>query len=514
MIKLNGWKKATIAFLFLAAAAITSPAQVTFTSLASFNTTNGSTPFGPVVQGLNGKLYGTTLYGGGFTVCEQGCGVVFDITPATGAFALDDIICYRNTSCTQGYFPSGSLLLASNGNFYGTAADGGTEQMGTVFSLSQSAQMSTLYNFCTIMENGDCADGFQPAAGMIQGTDGNFYGTTTNGGPSLSYYGTIFKITAAGKLITLSTFCVDDGCPGGYDPHAALVQASNGNYYGTTLLGANSSSDCSSKGCGAIFEITPAGKLTALHNFCSLSNCADGANPYAGLVQASDGNLYGATQFGGTGGTANNCLGNCGTIFRITPAGELTTLYNFCSQPNCADGNQPLNTLIVGSDGNLYGTTYAGGTSATCVDGCGTIFEITLTGELTTLYSFALGDGQFPNGLFQATDGNFYGTTAQGGIFQNTCLFGCGAAYRLSTGLSPFVQTIPAAGKTDSSVLILGTDLTGSTAVSFNGKAATFTVVSATEIKATVPSGATTGSVTVTTPTGILNSNTEFRIVE
>jgi len=519
MMKLNGWKKATIAFLFFAAAAIASPAQVTFTSLASFDVTNGDEPNGPLAQGTDGKLYGTSWYGGSFNYCDQGCGLIFSLTTG-GTLSLDYVFCGpANPPCSMGNYPGFGLLLTENGKFYGTTGSGGTEQSGTIFTLS-GTQVKTLYNFCTLQGSAGCLDGFDPNGGLIQGTDGNFYGTTNRGGAATSPAGTLFKITPAGDLTTLYSFCADGGCPGGADPYAAPIQAANGNFYGTTFSGgANSGTNCpktgTSTGCGAIYEATPAGKVTTLYNFCSEANCTDGNSPQAGLVQGNDGNFYGTTQWGGNGGTSNKCYGDCGTVFKITPAGVLTTLYNFCSQPNCTDGNTPGAGLVLGSDGNLYGTTYLGGYGGpTCatLSGCGTIFEITTSGTLTTLHSFDLTNGDYPTALFQATDGSFYGTTEGGGT-SPACLFGCGAAFKLSTGLSPFVQTVPAAGKTGANVIILGTDLTGSTAVSFNGKAATFTVVSATEIKATVPAGAATGSVTVTTPTGILNSNKEFRIV-
>lgn len=168
--------------------------------------------------------------------------------------------------------------------------------------------------------------------------------------------------------------------------------------------------------------------------------------------------------------------------------------------------------MIQATDGNLYGTT-AAGASAACNGGCGTIFKISPNGTFTTLHSFDLTDGALSiGGLYQSTDGNLYGTTAEGGG-SNVCFQGCGTVFRLSLGLMPFVETLPAVRRTGSGVIILGSNLTGSTNVSFNGATATFIVVSATEIKTTVPAGASTGFVTVTTPSGTLKSNKPFRVI-
>ena len=281
-----------------------------------------------------------------------------------------------------------------------------------------------------------CTDGENPFAALVQGIDGNLYGTTLGGG-STKGFGTVFKITPSGKLATLHSFCTQSGCPDGQFPQTGLVQASNRNWYGTTIAGG-------AYGDGTIFEITPTGKLTTLYNVCSQSGCPDGNYLYASLIQATDGNLYGIMDVGGANGS--------GTIFKITSSGTLTTLYNFCSQSSCPDGQYPSGGLVQDTDGNLYGTTADGGTN-----GYGTVFS-------------------------------------------------------LSVGLGPFVETEPTAAKVGATVKILGTNLTGATSVNFNGKAATFTVVSSSEITTTVPVGATTGEVKVATPSGTLLSNVSFRV--
>ncbi len=184
----------------------------------------------------------------------------------------------------------------------------------------------------TTVVNLDPTTGFNPTSPVTQGTDGNFYGTTTRGGTK--GYGTIFKLTPGGILTPLYNFCSQSNCTDGLSElsGAALMQASNGDFYGTTAQGGRGDDNCNS-GCGTLFKITQGGTFTTLYSFCSQPNCTDGAYPQ-GLVQASDGNIYGTTSFGG----AHN---GAGTVFKITLAGTLTTLYNFCSQPNCADGGSP-----------------------------------------------------------------------------------------------------------------------------------------------------------------------------
>jgi len=183
-------------------------------------------------------------------------------------------------------------------------------------------------------------------------------------------------------------------------PYAGLVQASDGNFYGTTTGGG-------ANGAGTVFKVTPAGRLTTLYNFCYQGYpCSDGGDPYAGLIQATDGNFYGTTLGGGASGD--------GTVFKITPSGTLTTLYNFGG----ADGAVPYGGLIQATDGNFYGTTSGGGAS-----GDGSVFKITPSGTLTTLHSFADSDGASPDGLVQATDGNFYGTTYGGGAYGDGTVF-------------------------------------------------------------------------------------------
>jgi uncharacterized repeat protein (TIGR03803 family) len=327
---------------------------------------------------------------------------------------------------TDGAHPSSTLIQATDGNFYGTTTIGGDTNSGTVFKMTPSGILSTLYSFC---RTPNCTDGLYPIAGVVQAFDGNFYGTT---GGSDDLIGTVFKLTPAGVLTTLYEFCpvLQTDCDTGSYPAGGLVQGSDGNFYGTTYYGGPS-------GFGTVFQVSPAGAFTTLHTFLE----TDGANPIAGLVQGSDGNFYGTTIMGG--------LTSSGALFSISPAGVLTDLYDlFCQTLNCPDGANP------------YG------------------------------------------GLAQSTDGTFYGTT----FARN------GTVFNLATGLRQFVETRPTSGRTGTKVKILGSGLVGATQVTFNCTAAEFTVVSASEITTTVPTGATSGKVRVKLPGSTLASNVAFRV--
>jgi uncharacterized repeat protein (TIGR03803 family) len=460
------------------AAAIAAPAQ-TFTRMASFNGANGSNPDASLTQGTDGNLYGTTSHGGTY-----GAGTVYKITLAGALTTLYDF------SKGDGAVPVDAPALGVDGNFYGTTFDGGTGKFcrfgcGTLFKISAGGGLTTLHGF-------GLTDGSNPAAGLVLGVDGSFYGTTVFGGAYDA--GTVFKMTSSGVLTTLYVFNGIDG----NQPYAELVQGTDGSLYGTTYQGGAS-------GYGTVFRVSPAGAMTVLHSF----NGADGANPFAGLIQGVDGGFYGTTNYGGANGScsAGGSVG-CGTIYKITPDGTLTTLHSFDSTDGAVPG-----TLVQATDGNLYGTTVEGTPNSFCPLGCGTIFKISSDGLLTTLHAFDGMDGSGPQGsLVQDTNGNLYGTTFNGGA-SGACLSGCGTVFRLSLGLVPFLRTLPATGKAGRFVIILGTNLTGATSVTFNGTPATFTVESATALKATVPAGATTGPVEVTWQNGTLTSNVNFQVL-
>lgn len=475
MVKFAEWKIGYALLVLCAATAIVAQAQ-TFQTLVNFDGHNGANPmYVTLVQGSDGDLYGTTEDGGSY---GDG-GTIFR---ATLEGALTN---YSFSNGANGGMPYAGMVLSTDGTFYGTTSNGGIG-FGTVFKINRQGTLTTLHSFCK--QPPYCADGGQPWAGLVEGKDGNFYGTTIEYGST--HGGTIFKISPAGTLTPLYSFCAQPNCADGESPAAPLVQASDGNFYGTTLFGGNPI--CGPDGCGTIFKITPKGSLTTLHSF----DGTDGNYVLAGLIQATDGNLYGTTDSGGSGGN--------GTVFRITLSGDLTTLYNFCAQPNCADGAGPFAPLIQATDGNFYGTTAAGGGNEV-----GTVFSITPDGVLTTLHSFDETTANPNGGLLQHTDGAFYGTTNAGG---NGCCDG--TVFSLSTGLGAFVAFVRSYGKVGQTGGILGQGLTGTTSVMLNGVPANFTVVSDTYLTATVPPGATTGYVTVTTPTAVLTSNVPFRVIQ
>jgi uncharacterized repeat protein (TIGR03803 family) len=326
----------------------------------------------------------------------------------------------------------------------------------------------------------------------------------------------VFRVTLGGTLQTLYSFCSATGCADGAFPAAALVQATNGYLYGTTQAGGNLGG-IASQGAGTIFKISPTGAFTTLYSFCSQSGCPDGSNPSSTLFQATHGDLFGTTQFGGTLSTPSGG----GTVFKITESGAFTSLYSFCiNGGECQDGQGPIAGLVQASNGFLYGTTFNGGTNITPYgNGAGTIFRISEGGTFEPVYDFcyetACADGAYPyGGLIQSTNGTLYGTTQD--LFDTQSVPGAspwGTIFALGVHLGPLVQPRPNAALVGTTIAILGTNLTGASSVSFNGTPAAFIVVSSTEITATVPAGATSGVVTVVTPAGELSSLASFQVL-
>jgi uncharacterized repeat protein (TIGR03803 family) len=356
---------------------------VTILHTFSGSSTNGNQSYAGLVQGSDGNFYGTTEIGG-----SAGEGTVFRISPS-GAYT--NLYSFASTFTGDGWQPLAGLVQGSDGNFYGTTSAEGTNacQCGNVFRISPSGSYTNLHYF-----SGLTNDGSTPRGALVQGSDGKFYGTTTRGGSGTGGGGVVFRISPGGSYTNLYSF------PGyshdGYSPIGALVQGSDGNFYGTTSNGGTNS-------YGTVFRINPSGSYTNLHSFAGgyYYGNNEGRNPQGPLVQGSDGNFYGTTT--GGGGTANGA----GTVFRIGPSGSYTTLYSFSNSP--PDGAQPEAGLVLGSDGNFYGTTYGGGTN---ICGCGTLFRISPSGQYKTLYSFsALPTGEPVVGLVQGSDGNFFGTT-------------------------------------------------------------------------------------------------------
>ena len=322
-----------------------------------------------------------------------------------------------NFNGANGSNPHSSLVQGPDGNLYGTTYNGGFNNDGTIFRITPGGAYVLLHSFSG-------ADGARPYLGLVLGADGNFYGTTSLGGLGA---GTIFKMNSTGTVTTVYRF----GGSGGTIPYGGLVQGTDGNFYGTTSGGGTN-------GHGTVFQITPGGALTYLYNFAG----TDGGGPYASLVQGTDGNFYGTTTQGG----ANNL----GTVFNITSTGTLTTLYSFAG----TDGSLPYASLVQGTDGNFYGTTSSGGANRD-----GTVFQITPAGALTTLHSFCsptnCTDGSLPyGGLVQSPDGSFYGSASSGG------LHGDGTVYKItSAGVLTTLHAFNAAdGRIPYSNLVLATN--------------------------------------------------------
>jgi len=470
-----------IVFLFCAATAIPLIGQ-TLTTLASFDETNGAEPDRNLVQGRDGNFYGITGAGGvnSNTLCNNVgflCGTVFKINPTTGTLTTLYNFCSQ-MGCTDGAnvpLGGGGLVLGTDGNFYGTTELGGAscnqpgQTCGTVFRITPAGTLTTLHRF-----NG--ADGSFPN-GVVQALDGNFYGTTQESGANGG--GTFFKMTRNGTLSTLYNFCSQPNCTDGGGPMSPPIQATDGNFYGTTFGGGGG------LGGGTVYKITPRGKFTTLVTV--------GGSPSGALVQGVDGNFYGTAA-------------RSGTVFQMTPDGTLTTLG--------VVGQYAYAGLVQASDGNFYGTVYGQP---------GTVFGITPGGTVTTPYTFCsqlnCTDGDYPlAGLIQGTDGNLYGATIVGGADTACNLIqgaaGCGTVFRFSVpGLIPFVEPVTYSGKVGATIEFLGQGFTKSTTVSFNGTSVTPSVKSGTYLTAKVPSGATTGFVTITTSGGSLQSNKIFRVI-
>ncbi len=408
----------------------------------------------------------------------------------------------HNFNDTDGKNPFAGLLQASDGNFYGTTYAGGSSSQGSIYRLTPGGVLTVLHSF-----NG--SDGLKPN-GLIQANDGNFYGTTKEGG--IKGKGTIFRLAANGTFVSLYSFSGPDG----EGPRAGLTQANDGNLYGTAYTGGAYVN-------GTLFRMTLGGTLTTVHDF----NFSDGAKPSGRLIQAKDNALYGTTEASSTSssgtvfritlegvetilysfssgsgygssnslysqipvggvveasdgnlyGTFSSSLG--GSIFQLDPSGSLTYLHSFNNSNNYFEGKDPAGGLIQAKDGNLYGTTISGG-----LYNFGTVFRVEPKGSFQKLHSFTGGnDGSHPfGGVIQANDGNFYGPAFDGNTNNN------GAIFKLRLENYPDISTFtPASATVGSPVVITGTNFTNTTSVTFNGVPADFTVNSPTQITAIVP---------------------------
>jgi len=364
----------------------------TFTVLYTFtNTAEGEQPDAPLTMDAAGNLYGTTQYGG----THGGFGTVFKLN-ATGKETV--LLSLAGTPDAED--PYSGLTRDKAGNFYGTTLYGGTMGgFGTVFKLHPGGKEAILHSFAGTL------DGEDPRSVLVRDAAGNLYGTTQYGGTN-GGFGTVFKLDPTGKLTLLHSFA---GTPDGEDPYAGVLRDKAGNLYGTSQYGGTNG------GYGTVFKLSPKGALTLLHSF---AGTPDGVNPLAGLLRDPAGNLYGTTYYGGTNG-------GFGTVFKLSPKGKLTLLHSFAGMP---DGQNPYARLIRDPAGNLYGTTFYGGTA-----GYGAVFKVDTTGKLTILHSFNPSpDGSHPiAGLILDNAGNLNGTTSDGGDL--SCGFsGCGTVFKLT----------------------------------------------------------------------------------
>ena len=357
-----------------------------------------------LIQGNDGAFYGTTAFGG-----AAGDGAVFRVS-ASGLFS--HLVEFDGPAQTRSPSFPNALTQGDDGRFFGTTAYGGLGNRGTVFELKTTGELTTFVEFAG---NGPVNNGSTPIAALVQGQDGNYYGSTVYGGASeeldmpASGHGTIFRMTPSGVLTTLVSFTGSEGTNRGSAPAADLLRDNDGNFIGATQSGG-------AYGRGTVFKMSPSGGMTTLVDF-SFTSPNRGRVPNA-LISGNDGNFYGTTREGGIGGIGN------GTVFRMTPGGILTTLVEFTWNVPPYKGSQP-NALVLGNDGNFYGTTTGGGigTDGDSRSGYGTVFRMTPEGALTTLVEFTLNGplnkGSQPTKLVLAGDGHFYGTTTYGGFGSN-----------------------------------------------------------------------------------------------
>jgi len=431
-------------------------------------TKGGANPnYVTLVQGTSGALYGTTYNGG-----AKSEGTFFSVT-TSGTFTL---LYSFGTASKDGAWPTGGLTLGTDGNFYGTTNLGGSSSQGTVFKMTTAGVETILHNF------NSATDGGFPWGPPIEGSDGNFYGTAS---ASAKDQGLVYKITSSGTYTTIYAF---DGTHGSV-PIAPPVQGVDGYLYVVTSVGG-------AENCGTVVQMTTAGVVNNYYSFPCQSG-GGGSDPIGPLVQASNGNFYSTTQAGGSNGE--------GTIYQITTGLVATTLHNF--GVTFGDGTQPSSGLLLATDGNYYGSTNAGGANDD-----GILFNTSTGGTYTDLYSFNNTANLTQESPLappvQATNGTLYGVTEFGGATNQ------GTVYSLNMGLPAFVNTAVFSGKEGQKVTLLGNNLKGTTSVTFNGVPATFTVNSNSHLTATVPSGATTGAIHVTTSKADLVGRKDFVILK
>jgi len=523
----------------------------TYTPLYNYGSTTGDpinpSPFSLMSQGHDGRIYSTSAFGG-----SHSGGAAYAITTGGSLTVLYNFPAYPGPTA-----PESGLTLSTDGFFYGTTTSGGAHIVGTVFKLSDAGAYTNLWDF-----TGTGTDEGNPQAPLVLGTDLNMYGTTD--GVYSGTYGTAFKITSKGKLTTIHPFKSTDGAvpyaillgldanfygvsrlggannlgailkmtkagkvtvlhsfagTAGNDgslPIGGLVQANDGTLYGTTYGGGT-------KNWGTVFKIDPTGKnYLVLHNFDRTADVNDGIQPLGGLALGTDGNVYGTT---GGGGHQNS-----GALFRVTPAGAYSTVYSFCAVAGCKDGFFPQTGMVQHTNGKFYGATESGGPT---LNG-GEFFSLDMgLGPFVSLVSVwgkvsdtieVLGQG-----LTGTTSVKLGGTSATFSVVSDTYL-----TAKVPAGSSGFLTVTapsgtltssrkffvtptitsftPASGPVGTQVIVTGKGLIQATKVTFGSKSASFVVNSDTQVTATVPAGAVTNKISITTPGGKASSKTKFTV--
>jgi uncharacterized repeat protein (TIGR03803 family) len=338
---------------------------------------DGANPAAGLSIGANGNLFGTTLNAGQFLG-----GTIFEMKPLPNGleFVAYSFCAFGGPACTDGANPVAGVIEDPQGNFYTTTQQGGRFGGGTVFEHTLHGAV-VLHDFCSLP---NCTDGKLPVAGLVRDGAGNLYGTTMDGGGSFNA-GAVFKLAPGfprPRETVIHTFCTSPSCTDGAFPEAGLIIDAGGDLYGTTDSGGANDS-------GTVFELIPNKARTAyrdrvLYSFCQQTRCTDGANSVAVLVRDHAGNLYGTTALGGN--PAANGGNGFGTVFELVAHKSGTTteyteqvLYRFCSRAHCTDGALPEAGLVMGQDGNLYGTTKLGGLTGVglAANGGGTVFKLT-----------------------------------------------------------------------------------------------------------------------------------------
>ena len=392
---------ATLSFCLLAQSASAAKLTVLHAFCSDDYCTDGSSPMGTPALDAAGNIYGTTQ-GTNSVYAGFPYGTVFKLSP-TKVFTRLHEFCSLS-GCDDGIYPQSDITLDAKGNLYGVATMGGTREKGVVFKISPAGALTTLHSFCSNEISYICVDGNQPQGSIVLDKTGTVYGLTASGGKH--NYGLLYEVGADEKLTQGYSFCGATSCADGESPDGRLLNDGKGNLYGVTYYGGG-------HGYGEIFKFTIATRrVTVLYSFCKLSGCPDGAYPHGGLVMDNAGNVYGVTSYGG--GSANG-----GILYKITPGKTLSVLRKFCALSYCTDGDRPNGALAINKAGVIYGTTGAGGNTS----GRGVLFSYdTVKKAYKLTYSFcaqtSCTDGATPavnSGVAIDKYGTLYGTTTYGG---------------------------------------------------------------------------------------------------